>query len=128
MLANGWLFASWVVGASRIRDVEAGWPAAGTKIHHSVGAWPLLLNDETEVQGSDPGRFLKLIARTRPFGESCVELELVPRGTGVTIVMREDAISGPISTVPQVLRRAALRPRNAETLRRLAFIAEGGGC
>jgi hypothetical protein len=37
VLADGWLYPLWVVGASRMRDVDPGWPAEGTKIHHSVG-------------------------------------------------------------------------------------------
>src|SRR5205823_1407725 len=45
VLADGWLYASWVVGAARIRDVDDGWPSPGTKIHHSIGAWPVFLHD-----------------------------------------------------------------------------------
>ena len=37
---TGWSFATWVVGACRIRSVDPGWPSAGTGIEHSVGAWP----------------------------------------------------------------------------------------
>ena len=40
VLSNGWLYPSWVVGASRIRAVEAAWPAEGAKIHHSFGIYP----------------------------------------------------------------------------------------
>jgi hypothetical protein len=49
VLSDPWLFASWVVGASRIRDVTGPWPAEQSLIHHSVGIWPLLLNDTTSV-------------------------------------------------------------------------------
>ncbi len=40
VLADGWLYSGWVVGASRIRAVDEQWPAVGSKIHHSVGSWP----------------------------------------------------------------------------------------
>ena len=31
VLADGWQYATWVVGASRVRAVDAGWPRAGTR-------------------------------------------------------------------------------------------------
>jgi hypothetical protein len=39
--------------------------------------------------------------------------------------MREDAVSGPGKLVPRPLRQLAIGGRNTETLRRLAYIAEG---
>ena len=47
VLRDGWTYPVWVVGASRMRSVDEGWPAPGSKLHHSFGAWPLLLNDTT---------------------------------------------------------------------------------
>ena len=38
VLSDGWLYPLWVVGASRMRDVDPDWPAVGSRIHHSVGA------------------------------------------------------------------------------------------
>jgi uncharacterized protein YndB with AHSA1/START domain len=29
VLSDGWLYAGWVVGASRIREVDPRWPAVG---------------------------------------------------------------------------------------------------
>ncbi len=29
VLADGWSYANWVVGAARVRDVDPGWPAQG---------------------------------------------------------------------------------------------------
>ena len=37
VLADGWLYPLFVVGASRMRDVDDSWPAVGAKLHHSVG-------------------------------------------------------------------------------------------
>ena len=76
VLADGWTYAAWVVGTSRIRDVDPSWPAVGARIHHSVGAWPLLLDDQTEVIDADPGRLLVLRAKGWPAGEAMVQLEL----------------------------------------------------
>jgi hypothetical protein len=125
IIADGWSYAAWVVGASRIRAVDPDWPARGSRIHHSVGAWPLLLSDETVVVDVDPGRWIRLEAKTRPFGEAIVELEVMPDDGGSRIEMREDALSGPMKALPEPLRQRALAPRNAETLRRLALLAEG---
>ena len=42
VLSDGWLYPLWVVGASRMREVDDAWPALGARLHHSVGTWPLL--------------------------------------------------------------------------------------
>lgn len=124
VIADGWSYANWVVGASRIRAVSSDWPAEGARIHHSVGAWPAVLDDETVVLHCEPGRLVRLRAKTNPLGAAFVELELTPEGSGTRIEMREDAESGPISLVPQVARQLAIAPRNREATLRLALIAE----
>ena len=35
VLADGWTYANWVVGSSRIRGVDPTWPAPGSRIAHS---------------------------------------------------------------------------------------------
>lgn len=124
VLADGWLYPLWVVGASRMREVDAEWPEPGARLHHSVGTWPLLIDDTTEVVESNPGATLTLRARAWPSGEAGVTLHLRPNGTGTEVVIEEDAESGPATLVPKVLRDPPLRWRNVETLRRLAYLAE----
>lgn len=124
VLADGWTFVAWVVGASRIRAVEPDWPAVGARVHHSVGSWPVVIDDDTEVVESEEGRRLVLQARTRPVGQARVDITLFPDGAGTRIVMAEDFVSGPARVVPQPARQAALKIRNAETLHRLALLAE----
>jgi uncharacterized protein YndB with AHSA1/START domain len=126
VLADGWLYPTWVVGAVRMRDVDPLWPATGAKLHHSVGSWPLLVNDETEVLRSEPGSRLVLQARGRPLGEATVDLRLEPLPGGRTrVTLSEDASHGPGRFIPGLVRTQAIVLRNRETLRRLAFIAEG---
>jgi hypothetical protein len=125
VLADGWSFPSWVVGAARMRDVDEGWPEPGSRLHHSVGTWPLLLNDTTTAVELDPGRMLRLKARAWPAGEADVRIEAVPTPSGCTISISEDAVDGPATLIPQPVRTAMLRLRNTETLRRLALLAEG---
>lgn len=124
VLADGWLYPVWVVGASRMRDVDDSWPEAGAKLHHSVGVWPALIDDDTEVTASRPRQELELLARAWPTGEARVRLLLTASGAGTRVVMEEDAVSGPGRLVPGPMRAPAIRWRNTEALRRLAYVAE----
>lgn len=124
VLADGWLYPLWVVGATRMRDVDGSWPRTGSKLHHSVGVWPLVLDDDTEVLECEPGRFLRLRAKGWPLGEAEVTLTLTAAGADTLVEIGENVTSGPGRFVPEPLRSAAIKVRNVETLRRLAFIAE----
>ena len=124
VLADGWLYPLWVVGASRIRDVDPSWPEQGSKIAHSVGAWPMLIDDTTEVTECRPGQLLALRARAWPAGEAAVEIRLSGSGPDTEVTMQEDAVTGPAVLVPKPVRDVTLNKRNAEALRRLAYLAE----
>ena len=125
VLADGWSYPLFVVGASRMRDVDPEWPAVGTRLHHSVGVWPALLDDSTEVLEVEPGSLLVLRARAWPAGAAQVQFQLSPLGAATEVSLTEDAVSGPARLVPKPLRDVQLAWRNTETLRRLAFVAEG---
>jgi hypothetical protein len=124
ILADGWSYAAWVVGASRIRDVDPPWPEPGGRIHHSVGAWPVLLDDTTSVLEYEPLRRLRLKLRVWPAGYGEVEFVASEVPTGCLLVMTEHATSGPVALLPDRLADLVLHPRNAETLRRLKLLAE----
>lgn len=127
VLADGWSYPLWVVGATHMRAVDPEWPAVGSRIHHSVGAWPVMLEDYTEVLDVDAGRRLELRARAWPSGEARVELDLQPVAGGTMVTMRENAMSGPGLLVPGILQDLGLYPRNVETLLRLSALAVRGG-
>jgi uncharacterized protein YndB with AHSA1/START domain len=127
VLSDGWLYPLWVVGASRIRQVDGTWPDPGSRIHHSVGVWPVVLDDDTEVTECVPESLLGLRARARPGGEAQVCLRLEARGAGTRVRMQEDLVSGPMRLVPKPLRAPALVVRNRESLRRLAWLAQRRG-
>jgi len=124
VLSDGWLYPVWVVGASRMREVEDEWPRHGARLHHSLGAWPLLINDDTEVVECEPGRRLSLRGRGWPLGEVAIVIRLNPVGADTEVVIEEDVVAGPGHLVPKPVRALTLRWRNIETLRRLAYIAE----
>lgn len=125
MLSDGWLYPLWVVGASRMREVDDDWPEPGAQLHHSVGTWPLLLDDTTEVLESTPGAMLKLRARGWPMGAAEVTVRLQAAGEDTEVVLEEDASHGPGRLVAKPLRTPVLTWRNTEALRRLALVCEG---
>lgn len=125
VLSDGWLYPLFVVGAARMRAVDESWPAVGSRLHHSVGSWPLLIDDTTEVLDVDEGKRLLLLARGWPAGQAHVDISLQPSGDTTVVTMTEDATAGPGLLMPKPLRDAQLHLRNVEALRRLAFVVEG---
>ena len=124
VLSDGWSYATWVVGAARIREVDRDWPAVGARIHHSVGSWPLLLSDTTSVEAVEEPRMLQLRARAWPTGEGRIVIRVEPEGDGTLVSIEEWASSGPAAKVPQALLDPPLHARNVEALKRLAYLAE----
>jgi hypothetical protein len=124
VLRDGWIYPVWVVGASRMRDVDNGWPAPGTKLHHSFGIWPLVIDDTTEVLEIEPDRRLVLEARGWPVGKARVEITVQPDGDDSLVSIAEDVTEGPARLVPEPIRLAGMDVRNRESLRRLAYLAE----
>lgn len=125
VLADGWSYATWVVGASRVRAVDDDWPVTGSHIHHSFGVWPLVIDDVSTVLQVEPGRHLRLQAKGHPVGEATVDVTLHPHGDGCRVEIREDATQGPGTLVPATVRQLGIVPRNREALRRLCLVAEG---
>ena len=125
VLADGWLYPMWVVGATRMRNVDDNWPAERSQLHHSAGVWPAALDDETEVIASDPPSELRLRASGWPLGKAEVAISLTPAESGTTVSIEERATEGPGALVPRVVHDPLITWRNTETLRRLAFIVEG---
>ena len=95
VLGDGWLYPSWVVGASRMRDVDASWPAQGAELHHSFGVWPLLIDDKTVVEEYDPPRRMVMRARGWPVGEARVFLEVKARGSDCVCASAKRPSPGP---------------------------------
>jgi hypothetical protein len=124
VLADGWLFALWVVGASHIRDVDANWPQAGSRIHHAVGVWPVLIRDSTEARVYEADGVLELLARGWPLGAAIVRIEVHEEDGGSRVVLGERIVSGP-GTFLRPVEHLLVPPRNKESLSRLVALAEG---
>lgn len=124
VIADGWTYSQWVVGNARMRAVDPRWPAPGALIHHSIGIWPVVLDDETQVESSTPLEELVLLAKGRPFAGARITLRLSDSDAGCRVEMAEVPVGGPLSWVPRRLALAAAYPRNRECLARLAALAE----
>ncbi len=125
VLSNGWLYPAWVVGASRMRDVDESWPQAGAQLHHSVGVWPALLDDSTVVEEWSPPNRMVMRAKGWPIGEARVTLRVRKYDGGTMVRIDEEPVNGPATLLPGLLTTPLLRWRNSETLHRLAYLAEG---
>ncbi|ANJ27115.1 SRPBCC family protein [Agromyces aureus] len=125
VLADGWLYPTWVVGASRMRDVDPEWPQEGSRLAHSVGAWPALIDDETVSLAWNPPHRAVVRAKGWPIGEAEVTIDVRRHGDGCLVRIQEEAAEGPGSWVPRAITDPMLYLRNRETLQRLAFVAEG---
>lgn len=122
-LADGWLYASWVVGASHIRRVDPDWPAVGSRIHYSLGLWPVLVRDTTVVRAVERPHRLDLEAKLWALGSAGIRLTLTEIQPGhTTIDMVERAISGPGQLVPGTAQDLLFAARNQESLNRLAAL------
>src|SRR4051794_18933898 len=100
VLADARCYDRWVVGAKEVRAVEDGWPAAGSRFHHSVGWGPVTLQDDTKSLAAEPPHRLVMEARGRPLGRARVELVLTPRNGATHVTMGELVVS------PRLLRLA----------------------
>ena len=101
VIADGWTYSQWVVGNTRMRAVDPNWPAPGSKIHHTIGIWPVVLNDHTEVESCTPQSELVLLAKGRPFGGARITMRLFDIENGSRVEMAEVPVGGPLSWVPR---------------------------
>lgn len=124
VIADGWTYSQWVVGNTRMRAVEPGWPAPGARIHHTIGVWPVVIDDETTVESCTPLEELVLHAKTRPFGGARIILRLSDTANGCRIEMAEVPVGGPLHLFPRQVALAMVWPRNRQCLLRLATLAE----
>lgn len=124
VMADGWTYSQWVVGNSRMRAVDNDWPAPGTRILHSIGVWPAVIDDETVVLSCTLQEELVLLAKLGPLGSARITLRLSDIPEGCRVEMAEVAASGPMRLVPDRLQLTGIWPRNRECIWRLANLAE----
>lgn len=124
VLADGWTYSQWVVGNSRTRAVDSHWPQPGSAIRHSIGVWPLVIDDQTTVESCSPGKELVLRAGLGLLGAARITMRITEISDGCRVEMIEVPAAGPLNLVPNLLTLAAIYPRNRECLLRLTALAE----
>jgi uncharacterized protein YndB with AHSA1/START domain len=124
VMADGWSYSQWVVGNSRMRAVDNDWPAPGSRILHSIGVWPAVIDDETVVLSCTPQEELVLLAKLGPLGAARITLRLSDIPEGCRVEMAEVAAEGPMRFIPDRLQLTGIWPRNRECAWRLANLAE----
>jgi uncharacterized protein YndB with AHSA1/START domain len=122
-LADPGGYGYWVVGSKEIRDADPGWPARGSRFHHTIGVGPFELDDHTESLDARPPEFLCIRAKARPFGTARVTMAMHRKDGGTVVEMTEnpDGASAVLSLNPLV--HVLTRLRNAESLMRLEELA-----
>ena len=123
VLANPENYAYWVVGSKRIRDADAGFPAPGTKFHHTIGFGPMTLNDHSEVIDAEPPQLLRLRVKGRPLGTATVIMRMTPRDGGSVVEMVENPDGAYAILNRNPLLHVFTKLRNAESLMRLEELA-----
>ena len=116
-------YGYWVPGSRLIRDVEPGWPAAGSRFHHTIGVGPLEVSDHTESLEARPGELLRLRAKGRPLGTATVTIELTPRDGGTVVRMTENPDGPAVLLRLNPVVHVVTKGRNAESLMRLEELA-----
>lgn len=124
VIADGWAYSQWVVGNTRTRAVDANWPEPGAAIRHSIGIWPLVINDQTVVESCTPSHELVLHAGLGRLGAARITMRLTDIADGCRVEMIEVPVEGLISHIPDRAALVAVAPRNRECLWRLAAMAE----
>ncbi|ORW12258.1 SRPBCC family protein [Mycobacterium kyorinense] len=124
VLADGWTYSQWVVGNSRTRAVDSNWPEPGAAIRHSIGVWPLVIDDQTSVEKCEPLHELVLRAGLGPLGAARITMRLHEIPDGCRVEMIEVPAEGPVRVIPDPLTLVAIYPRNRECILRLAALAE----
>jgi uncharacterized protein YndB with AHSA1/START domain len=123
VLADPPSYEQWVVGNKEVRDYDRSWPAPGTEFHHRLGFGPATVKDKTVACESERPRRLVMNVRALPVGHGIVTLDLRPDGSGTLVRMEERPAGGPAALLWPIFD-PLVKLRNAETLRRLARLAE----
>jgi uncharacterized protein YndB with AHSA1/START domain len=115
-------YPRWLVGTDRIRKVDAGWPAIGTKFHHVVGVGPLKLADSTQVIDIEDGRMLRLRVRARPLISAVVTFRVIGDADRCVVTFEEEPAIRTIGNLVRPLLDPTTHLRNHRSLRRLAAV------
>jgi hypothetical protein len=120
VLRDGFSYERWVVGTTKIQDVDPAWPQAGTRLHYQLGRKPARKDDETRALAYQPDQLLELEAVGRPFGTVRIEfwVEAVRGGSLISLTEHPNKGLAKLLMHNRVVD-LLIWLRNLETLRRL---------
>jgi hypothetical protein len=125
VLADERLYPLGVVG---IQSIATRWPESGSRLHHSFGIWPTVVDDATEILAVRPGEPLDVRPRGRLVGEA--QIAAADRRRAALHPACNSArgrCAEPAPFTPAVLNAPLLASAKREAYRQLAMLTEGGG-
>jgi hypothetical protein len=125
VLRDGTTYGDWVVGTRKIRAVDGGWPAEGTRLHYTVGYGPLRKDDVTTSRAYDRDRRLELEAHAWPAGTARIVLRAEEQDGGTLVTIEEHPATGIAAALHNPGLDLLIKTRNVETLRRLEAQVRG---
>jgi carbon monoxide dehydrogenase subunit G len=131
VLADGDLYAEWVVGPSEVTPKDGQWPEVGATIAYEVRLGPLRLHNESVVRRCVPGSELELEAKAGRLGTARIAVELRSWGEQCLVIVDEHPLRGPGGLLHNVGVEALIQVRHRAMLARLASLCEsqaGGRC
>jgi uncharacterized protein YndB with AHSA1/START domain len=128
-LQDGFAYSYWVVGTSRIRNVDPTWPERGSRLHYRIGRGPIRHDGHTEVCEVEDGTRLVLEAHAWPLGTAQIDIRLEDvagpeSGAGCRVTLEEHPARGIAALVHNPIGDGVLHLRNVESLRRLERLAQ----
>lgn len=124
VLADGWNYTAWVVGAKAITHVDAAFPLVGSRFGNRVRNGFRGIDGVTEVVASDRPRTLRLRASVGQVADADISFALRPIAGGTLVTMHEVPVGDRPFSVIGRWTSPLLRVRNAETLWRLKSVVE----
>lgn len=113
-------YPDWLIGALKIRDVDANWPSPGSSFHHVVGVPPLVMADDTTVMDIEPNRSLVLHVKARPFVSGRVTFRITGDGDdGCVLSLEEEPEVRTIGNLVRPLMDPLTHIRNQRSLERM---------
>jgi hypothetical protein len=124
VLDDAYAYPRWVVGARRIRGIDATWPAVGSSFRHAIGAPGAELRDASTVTERKRPELMALRVCFRPTGVANVTIRVEPAAGQSNVTLEEEVISGPAARLPKAIVGPLLALRNVLSLQRLRHEVE----
>jgi uncharacterized protein YndB with AHSA1/START domain len=117
-------YPSWLAGAKEIREVDADWPAPGSRFHHRVRFGPITVADSTEMIAAQPCQRIELAVRARPFVSAIVTFALVGDDRRCMVSFEEEPRVRLVGNLVRPVMDPVTHMRNHHSLKRLEQVAK----